>query len=158
MIQKLDEPMVIWHTYAEKVRIADLNNDKLQDVKLCLPYGGNGLAAYNYRVVYLIQKGDGTFAKLSYLDKMASPRAEYDLDNDGNFEVITMELNYVDEHNYWTFNVYNFENETLVNQNEKFGYPRMFQYLFKPNFKLANLPDSVVKSFSQPLPIDFYKN
>lgn len=54
---------------------------------------------------------------------------ERDFNADNNFEIITMTLDQYENHNYWTFNIYNFENGTLINQNQKYGYPIMIQFL-----------------------------
>jgi hypothetical protein len=140
----------------EPLRTADINGDNLMDVKMVIPYMGNGLAAMNQRVIYLFQKPDGLFHKISYLDKMETNRPERDLDGDNKYEIITMTLKGYENHNYWTFNVYNYINEELINQNENFEYPIMIQFLYRENYKVTDKisPDKM-KTFGDKKPNEF---
>jgi hypothetical protein len=153
------EPMFFFHASSENVAAVDVNGDGLTDVKLLVSFAGTGsVASLSYRIIYIIQKPSGKFEKISFSDKVLTNKVDRDFNQDGKLEIVTMELNEVDDHNYWTFNVYNFDRDSLVCVNEKFGYPIMFQYLFKPNYKQASLPDSLVKTFARRLPEDYYKN
>ena len=156
-IQKMFEPMHFADINVyEALRTADVDGDKLNDVKMVIPYMGNGLAAMNQRVIYLFQKTDGHFTKVSFLDKMDSNRPERNLDGDNQFEIITMTLNGYEDHNYWTFNIYNYLNGRLINQNEKFGYPIMIQYLFKENYKVTDkIPSDQMKTFGEKEPSEY---
>jgi hypothetical protein len=156
-IQKIFEPFGFYHVF-EPARVLDVDGDGLKDIKIVASYGGTGLAMLNHRVIYLFQKYDGTFVKISYLDKMGDHWIERDLDNDGKFEIITMTLNRYQSHNYWTFNLYNFDNGKLVNKNEKFGYPIMTQFLRKPNYRVTDkISPDVMKTFSAAEPEYFSK-
>ncbi len=150
-IQKMFEPMhfTVVSVY-DALRTADIDGDKLSDVKVVISYMGNGLAAMNQRVIYLFQKPDGLFNKISFLDKMDANRPERDLDGDNQFEIITMTLNEYESHNYWTFNIYNYMNGQLINKNEKFGYPIMIQYLYRANYKVTDkIPSEIMKGFGE---------
>ena len=137
----------------EALRTADVDGDKLNDVKMVIPYMGNGLAAMNQRVIYLFQKTDGLFSKISFMDKMDANRPERDLDGDNQFEIITMTLNGFGDHNYWTFNIYNYINGELVNRNTKFDYPIMIQYLFRENYKVTDkITSEKMKTFGDKKP------
>ena len=140
----------------EALRTTDVNGDNLSDIKIVIPYMGNGLAAMNQRVIYLFQKTDGHFNKISFLDKMDANRPERDFNGDNQFEIITMTLNGYEDHNYWTFNIYNYVSGELINQNTKFDYPIMIQYLFRENFKVTDkIPSDKMKNFSDKRPIDY---
>lgn len=138
------------------IRVADFNGDGLDDMKFVVSYHGCGLAAMYHHVYYLMQRRDGTFYKVSFDDMFFEDmnRTERDMDGDGNFEVITLALQYYNEHNYWTFNIYNIaENENgLENRSKKFGYPIMVQYLFRQNFRPAKIDRLVRERFLQPYP------
>lgn len=117
--------------------IADFNGDGKNDFKIVCYYMGCGLASLNVRVIYFFQKENKEFTKLSYDDKIGENLTERDLDNDGNFEIITMTLQNHKNHNYWLFNLYNFSNANLICVNNKMNYPIMVQYLFKDNYKVT---------------------
>jgi len=158
LIETIKEPMFFtsMNVGYRPVRIADINGDALTDIKLVISYLGNGIAGLNERVIYFFQKTDGSFDKISFLDKMAGPERDFNADN--HFEIITMTLDYYEHHSYWTFNVYNFEAGTLVNQNQKYGYPIMIQFLHRPNFKITDkISAQKMKSFEQVLPEYFDK-
>jgi hypothetical protein len=160
-IQKIFEPMFfsdmnVPHTAALTM---DVDGDKLIDVKLCFPYMGNGLAALNERVIYLFQRSDGLFTKVSFMDKMGVHMTERDFDNDNNFEILTMTLNGYENHSYWTFNIYNFKNGELINQNERFDYPIMIQFLFRDNYKVTDkISPQKMKTFGVEKPEDYSKD
>jgi hypothetical protein len=149
----------ILNTPYESMRVADINGDGRKDVKLIIPYMGNGIASLNQRVIYLFQREDEHFSKISFLDMMEANRPERDLDGDNQFEIITMDLKSYQDHNYWTFNIYNYENEDLINKNDKQGYPIMVQYLFKKNFKVTDkISVDKLKSFTDNKPTYFSSN
>lgn len=160
-IQKIFEPMFFTYINVsnDPVQTLDVNGDNLTDVKLVIPYMGNGLASLNQRVIYLFQKTDGLFTKVSYLDKMGAHITERDFDNDSKFEILTMTLKGHGNHNYWTFNIYNFKDGELVNQNDMFDYPIMIQYLFKDNFKITeNISREKMKTFGDNKPDEYSKD
>ena len=139
----------------DSVRVADINGDGLKDLKLICPYMGNGLASLNVRVIYLIQKPNNGFTKISFDDKMdfRSDRRERDFDGDGKYEIITMQVRGFEKHNYWVFNLYNLVDNKLVNANEKGNYPIMVQLLNKETFQITkNLSREKMKSFEAKLP------
>ena len=117
--------------------IADFNGDGKKDLKILCPTMGSGLASLNVRVIYFFQTENKNFTKVSFYDKMETNRFERDLDNDGNYEIITMSLQAHENHNYWIFNVYRFVNENLLCINDKFNYPFMVQLLYRDNFEIT---------------------
>ncbi|MEO5776813.1 MAG: VCBS repeat-containing protein [Flavobacterium sp.] len=117
--------------------IADFNGDGKKDFKIVCFYMGSGLASMNVRVIYFFQKENKDFTKISFDDKMEGNRIERDLNGDGNFEIITLNLQEYKNHNYWLFNLYNFVNGDLVCVNNKMNYPIMIQFLFKENYNVT---------------------
>jgi hypothetical protein len=144
------------NTSVNPIRVADINGDGLRDLKIIVPFMGNGLAALNVEVIYLFQTGEGKFIKISYADMMIDNRPERDLDSDGNFEIITMNLNSYESHNYWTFNLFEYKDEELKNANQKDDYPIMIQYLFRDNYEITNnISREKMKGFELKLPIAY---
>ena len=129
-IQRLYEPMGFApENVIEPIRISDINGDSLSDLKLIIPYLGCGIASLNVRVIYLFQNKNGEFTKISFNDKMSENRKERDLNNDGNYKIITMSLTSFEDHSYWLFNLYEFISGNLLNVNYKYEYPIMIQFL-----------------------------
>ena len=98
---------------------------------------GCGLASLNVRVIYFYQNTNKNFTKVSFYDKMNENRFERDLNSDGKFEIITMTLQGHQNHNYWLFNVYNYENGNLICVNDKIDYPIMIQFLYRENYAIT---------------------
>ena len=140
----------------DSLRVADFNGDGLNDLKISSYYMGNGLASLNIRIIYFFQKKDNQFVQISFDDKMGDNRSERDFDNDGNFEIITMTLQGHKDHNYWLFNIYNFQEDKLVNVNSKASYPIMVQFLHRETFEITkNLTRREMKKYEMVLPRDY---
>lgn len=158
-VQLIDEPYAIGANFGhlnDSLMFADLNGDKLTDLKIIAWYGGNGTASFNCRILYLFQRNNGTFDKISYMDKMITWSKERDFDGDGNFEILTTTLDYHENHSYWTFNVYRFENGNFRNVNDQFTYPIMIQYLYRKNYAITDkITREQMKAFARKLPEDF---
>lgn len=139
--------------------LEDVNGDGLNDLKVLIPNNAC-CGAYNYylQVVYLFQKKDGTFSKVSFSDLMMdyAHRPERDIDGDGKYEIITQTFQSYGDHNYWLFNLYNVSGTGLVNVNQKGNYPIMVQLLWKNNYKVTDkIPAAKVKALSRKLPDDY---
>ena len=86
-------------------------------------------------------------------------RPERDFNGDGVYEIITMTLKGYENHNYWTFNIYNMVNGRLENRNKTYGYPIMIQYLFRDNFKITNkITNEKMKTFGDVKPPEISEN
>lgn len=133
-IQRLVLPYPTW-LIGQTAYMADINNDKRQDLKFFIYGTGTGLAAETCTKVYLFNTGNG-FKLLSFFDY--SSEKEYDLDNDGVYEILGRNHVYKDEHSYWVYNVFDFDGTTLVNVSKKFNYPLWTKHLIKTDKTVAN--------------------
>ena len=121
------------------IKVADLNGDSLLDIKVTYDYNSNGLSL-SYRPIYLIQNDKGTFTKYSF-DNMYEDRLDFerDFDNDGTFEIQSVQLVQNDNHSYWCFSVIKITNNGLVDISDKIDYPIFIQFLHKRNYKQADV-------------------
>jgi hypothetical protein len=152
--QKLFEPVsFLGYNFWDSLIVADINGDGLKDIKLNVSYMSNGLGMRS-RIIYLFQTKDEKFIKISYDDNLGyGNRVERDFDKDGNFEIITMTLNGFQSHNYWTFDLFNYENGILKNVDDKFDYPIMIQFLNRPNYKITDkISKENMKGFKLEMP------
>jgi hypothetical protein len=139
------------------IQVADINGDGLPDVKFMIPYMSCGLGV-NCRVIYLFQKPDCNFTKISYLDMFGEYEPERDFDGDKNYEIITRFLVSYKNHSYWLYNLYNYTENGLINVNKKGNYPIMIQFLNRDNYKITNkITRKKMKDFALPLPEDYDK-
>lgn len=135
------EPVDFYLSYASTypIRVGDLNGDKLLDVKIIYDYHSNGLAL-SFRPIYLIQNENGLFEKYSF-DNMFEDRTdlERDFDNDGKFEIQSVQLVFQNNHSYWDFQILKMEDADLVDVSDKFNYPLFVQFLKKRNYKSTDI-------------------
>jgi hypothetical protein len=135
LTQTFLEPTPYYGSLLEAACVADIDGDGRKDVKFAWFTGGSGLASSIMRVVYLFQYQPGLFTKVSYYTFYSdATRIERDFDGDGRYEIITNDVTNFEGHNYWTFNVYNFNVNKLVNVNDRFDFPVMVQLLNRENF------------------------
>lgn len=120
------------------VLVSDINGDGYKDIKLIQQGTGNGVMGMLVKVLYLFQKNDVYFKKISFDDMtFEKHRSERDVDDDGNYEIITMNLEQFNEHSYWVFNVFEYADGNLRNVNDKVGYPMVVQYTYKRNYEIT---------------------
>ncbi|UII23364.1 hypothetical protein [Fulvivirga ligni] len=153
-LARYEEPMGIAHVGDHMpLIIMDVNGDSLKDIKIVIPYYGNGIAALNVRVIYFLSQPDGSFVKVSYDDKLSENRVERDFNGDGSYEIITMTLQGYEGHNYWLYNLFNLGEDGLVTVNELYDYPIMIQLLFRENHQITkNLTRGEMKQFAHEKP------
>lgn len=128
------------------VAVADYNGDGLPDIKMVVPYMSNGLGLDEWDI-YLIQERDGYFVKIAFFNLYSPDRQERDMDNDGHFVIIGMQLEGYGRHNYFVYNLYKFNADTLKGISERFGYPLMYQFLERENYKAAKIPYAIRKKY-----------
>jgi hypothetical protein len=152
--QKIFEPMsFLGYNFWNSLIVEDINGDGLNDIKLNVSYMSNGLGMLS-RIIYLFQTKDKKFIKISFDDNLGNGnRVERDFDKDGDFEIITMTLNGFQSHNYWTFDLFNYENGILKNVDDKFDYPIMIQFLHRTNYKITDkISKEKMKCFKLEMP------
>lgn len=158
-IQAMIEPTSLGVSFGylvDTLSYGDINNDSLPDIKIKSWLGGNGLAGYYCRIIYLFQRADGKFdrASLTNMELVSDP--ERDLDGDGNYEIVTTHHEYHKNHSYWVFNVYRFAEGKWLCVNDEFDYPILVQMLYRSNYKVTDkVSREDMKKFSRELPMDF---
>jgi hypothetical protein len=158
-IQALTEPCAIGVGFGfllDSLSYGDINNDSLPDIKIMSYGGGNGLAAYYHRVVYLFQRSDGKFDRVSFTNMELPDHPERDLDGDGNHEIIATHHEYYKNHSYWVFNVYRFSGGRWQCVNSEFDYPILVQMLYRQNYEITNkVTRAEMKKFERKVPYEF---
>ena len=153
-IQKVFEAMpFLGYNFWGPLLVSDFNGDSLKDLKLNITYMSNGLGMRS-RIIYLFQTPNNNFKKISFDDNLENGnRNERDFGHNGKFEIITMTLNGYEGHNYWTFDLFNYENGKLINVDDEFDYPIMIQFLNRRNFKITDkISSEKMKGFKLNLP------
>lgn len=140
---------------AEDLQAGDINGDGYQDIKIRMYNNGSGLAGSYETKIYLFGSSTG-FTKLSFMDYFSF--TEVDLDGDGNYEIIGCNLVNYKNHNYWTFDLYNYVAGKFLNVGCKYQYPIMIQYLNRDNYEITRkISRAKMKEFSSKQPGDGWK-
>jgi hypothetical protein len=137
-------------TLEEDLQTADINRDGYEDIKVTVYNNGSGLAGSLVTKIYLFGSKKG-FTKLSFMD--FAYQSEVDMNGDGNYEIIGCYLANHKNHNYWTFDLYNYKAGKFVNVSRKFVYPIMIQNLIRENYKITKKISRVkMRKFSKKQP------
>jgi len=140
LIQTIGIPFWLW-LFENDCYVPDFDNNKKSDIKFTIQGGGAGLAGELAYKIYLFNYGN-KFKLLAFFD--FSHEKEYDLNNDGVFEILSRNHVFYGGHSYWVYNTFNFLNGRLENNSKKFGYPLWTKDLFKSSDKIAtNIPRNV---------------
>lgn len=140
----------------DSLSYGDINGDSLADLKIMSWGGGNGLASYYHRIIYLFQRADGKFDKVSFINMELVGHPELDLNGDGNSEIIATHHEYYKNHSYWVFNVYRFDGGRWQCVNDEFDYPILVQMLYRENYEITNkVTRKEMKKFARSLPEEF---
>lgn len=143
-------------TGLSSIKVIDINSDGLKDIKIIENFMGNGTASLNIKIIYLIQKSNHKFEKISFNDKEGENTLERDFDGDGNYEIITKTLETYQNHSYWVFNLYNYKNSGLINVNKKSNYPIMVQFLDRDNYLITDkIGREKMKKFTLDFPEEY---
>jgi hypothetical protein len=147
IFQKIQEPANYSISGLNYLYIADINSDSLPDIKFtCENVGGCGIGGEYRKRIYLFQKPNGKFNKISFEDLDINDSEdsnsknywpERDLDNNGKYVIITCRLCGYRENNYWTFDIYEYKNGDLICVDNKYNYPIMIQYLYRDNYEIT---------------------
>jgi len=114
----------------------DIDRNGLEDFIIFYNYRGCGLAASSDKVEIYLKQNNHSYQKIS-LDAMSSGLEDFvDLNKDGKYEVIVTGFYGGKDHNYFTYNIYEFSGGKLVNADLKFkGFPKFIWYTDKKNDK-----------------------
>ncbi len=114
----------------------DLDQNGLEDFVVFSWRGGVGLASMNYRVDLFLKKSKEAYQRISYDTLNPDIKDFSNLNKDGKSEVIITGYYQGSKHNYFTYNVYEFNNFKLKNADQKFkGFPKFVWLTNKPNDK-----------------------
>jgi hypothetical protein len=137
------------------LKYADIDGNGFFDLKFCIWSGGCGLAGEATTKVYIMNKNDSVFTCFSFSD--FSDDAEHDIDGDGNYEILSSDYTQHKGHAYFVHNSYNFRNDSLINNSEKFNYPLWTRFLSESRNKVSTvIPSSLVAKSRTEHPNDFY--
>lgn len=122
--------------YPDAVYRADIDRNGLKDFVIFYTHRGCGLGAFLMKTEIFLKKEEGKYQRIHY-DAFYSDLGDFvDLDNDGKYEVITLDLHYGKKHNYWAYNIYKFENYKLVNADSEYvDFPKIVWFTYSPNDK-----------------------
>lgn len=141
----------------EPLYIADINGDGLSDFKIAAANDASGLAGSRVTKIFLFAQDKSHFKMISFGDFYGHSNKEYDFNNDGNYEILGQNYVSYKNHGYWSFDLYNYKNGTLVNVSSKYGYPIMTPFSYsKVDYNVTNrISKKRMKQFSLKLP-DLY--
>jgi len=153
LVQTIGVPFWFW--LIENVcYVADFDNNKKADIKFTVEGDGAGLAGELAHKIYLFNNGN-KFNLLTFFD--FSHEKEYDLNNDGSFEILSCNHVFFGGHSYWAYNAFSFANGRLKNVSQKIRYPLWTKHLLKSsnivatnismnerNKEYRSLPDSTL--------------
>jgi len=121
----------------------DINGDGLKDFIVLMTYMANGISFLHERVELFLKKKEGGYRQIAYDAVSVSIEDFVDLDNDGKLEVIftgfygqggTKQDSRT--HNYFSYNVYEFDGYRLKNADGKYkGFPKFVWFTHKSNDK-----------------------
>ena len=137
---KGDHPSFLWKydgLLLPKVFQFDIDRNGLQDYIVLLQIGVNTFLRGTD--IYL-QKQKGRYQKISFEGTDNAIGDFVDINQDGRYEVIITSMCSNKEHNFFTYNIYEFHNYKLVNADKKYkGFPKFIWFTYKPNDKDTTL-------------------
>ncbi|RVU02487.1 hypothetical protein EOD41_00675 [Mucilaginibacter limnophilus] len=117
---------------------ADVDGNELVDFKLKTWNNGSGLAGSRMNKAYFFNKGNNKFSFVYFMD--FDDQNERDFNNDGHYEIVGRSYLSFNNHGYWVFDLYNFDNKRgLINVSKKYHYPILIQFLEKDNYSITNM-------------------
>jgi hypothetical protein len=129
--KKNDEPPLPTRIYW-----VDVDKNGLKDFIVIYNYQMVGLGGYEDMIEIFLKRENNSYQKICYNSMSSGPEDFFDLDKDGRYEVVITDFYSGDEHNYFTYNIYEFKDYKLVNADTKFkDFPKFVWITFKPNDK-----------------------
>jgi len=113
---------------------ADLDGNGLNDFIIFYWEGGAGLGANQDKVEVFLKKKTGSYQRIVYETLSAGIEDFIGPDKEGKYKIIITGFYQGDKHNYFTYDLYQFEDFRLINANAKVkGFPRFVEYTCKNN-------------------------
>lgn len=113
---------------------ADLDKNGLNDYIVISWGGGTGLGGSLYQVDLLLGRNSDGFDWVSYVSFEAGLQGIVDLDGDGRYEILVMDMYGGKNHNYFVHAVYKIKEGRLVNVSGGFkGFPKFIWFTHKRN-------------------------
>ena len=132
--------------FSPYVYTALLNEDKEPDYLIITWFGGCGLAA-GYSYLSFLLSCDNGFQLASVCTYYADETDFVDLNQDGKPELIHTAFDTTFTHNYWAYNLLQFEGTKIVSANKlDKRFPCWIWYKFKPNHKTTTQLASAKKN------------
>jgi len=114
----------------------DLDKNGLMDFIVFSSNRGCGLASQLVVVDIFLKKDDKTYQNINYEGFGSGLEDFVDLDQDGKYEIIIMDMYSSEKHNYFSYNIYELKNSKLINANSKFKkFPKFIWYTEDKNDK-----------------------
>ena len=113
---------------------ADLNSDGRNDFIVIYHSRGPGLGMHHDKVEIYLGKKKGCFEKISYDTFDAGIEDFIGPDRQGRYKVIITGFYEGNKHNYFTYDIYEFRGDRLINADAKVkGFPKFIRYTHKKN-------------------------
>ena len=101
---------------------ADIDKNGFDDYIVISNSVGNGLFGFAFGKIYIfLGKLDGTYETIYFKSVYPNDNDFIDINNDGKSEIIIGGLEYINDHHYWSYNIYEVKDYKLVNVNAKFN-------------------------------------
>lgn len=115
---------------------ADLDHNGFRDFIVISSFRGAGLGGHLGLVEIYLKEKEGQYHKISY-ETMAPGLEDFvDLKNDAKYEIIMTGYYSGKEHNFFSYNIYEFNGYKLVNADKKHqGFPKFVWLTDNPNDK-----------------------
>lgn len=114
----------------------DLDGNGKKDFIVFYNYRGSGLESQKDMVEIFLKRKEGVYRRISYDTFSAGLEDFVDLDRDGKYEVIVTGFYHGVKHNYFTYNIYKFKDNKLINADSQFkDYPKFVWITYKKNDK-----------------------
>ena len=116
---------------------ADLNNDGLSDFIVFYNDRANGTpGVYEGKTEIFVNRGKKGFRKISYENLAGGIEDFVDMNHDGKYEVIIGDDEFIRDHMYFSYSIYELNDYKLLNVDQKYkGFPKFVWFTHKSNNK-----------------------
>lgn len=122
------------YTWPMEVYWVDLDNNGFKDFVVISWNMGSGLASHEYTVDIFLKEKEGVYHKISYISMDAGLEDFVGPGQDEKYNVIINDFYGGSDHNYFTYDIYEFKDYHLVNADSKHkGFPKFVWLTYKKN-------------------------